>query len=198
MLKAHFISKKFGSFFIGSTFINKNKLIFTVYENDEKIYASNNKYLSNKLDLYKLNPYILKVEDIKQKIKVSTLNIYSIILANFALPINQLIFYIKLHNKNNVLHCEVPASRKPYLGCSIMATEKGMQIIMIKSESPAEKANLKIKDIIQEIDGQRISTINEYNAAVGQIANKKAFKILRTENGKELTLSIEVEYSYLD
>jgi predicted metalloprotease with PDZ domain len=199
MLKAHFISKKFGSFFIGSTFINKNKVVFTVNNQDNKVYNNSNKqYFNTNADVHKLFPYVPKFVEIKEKIKTSIINIFTIIFKNYALSINQLMLLIKLNTRKNILHCDVPTNRKPYLGCSIMATEKGMQIVMIKSESPAEKAKLRVKDIIQEIDGHRITSINEYNAAVGQIANKKTFKILRVESGKEISLDVVVEYTYLD
>jgi hypothetical protein len=86
--------------------------------------------------------------------------------------------------------------RKPYIGLSIrpLKPEKGMLIVLVKSDSPGEKAGLKSKDVILEINGHGVSTINEYNAAVGYEIGKKILKILRNEHGEEKIYEIEVDY----
>lgn len=75
--------------------------------------------------------------------------------------------------------CDEAKVQKPYLGCSIREKDVGMQILMIKSDSPAEKSGLQVKDIIVEIDGKKVSTIYEYNAAVGSRLGSKKVKVKR-------------------
>lgn len=85
----------------------------------------------------------------------------------------------------------------PYLGCSIRSKGDGMQIIMIKSGSPAEKSGLKVKDVITEIDGKSVSSINEYYAAIGMNKGSKKVKVrcsndeANSELVKELIISFD-------
>ena len=55
-----------------------------------------------------------------------------------------------------------------------------MQIILVKSGSPAEKAGLRIKDLIVEINGTKIQNINDYRSAVGL---EKGWKIIKYVRG---------------
>ena len=104
---------------------------------------------------------------------------------------------INKHLYSKKLFCEIPQFNKPYLGCSIRSNEEGtqgMKVLMIKSDSPAEKAGLKVKDIIVEINGKKIRNINEYNAAVGLEAGKKRIKIVRKEADKEEEIEFYVDF----
>jgi S1-C subfamily serine protease len=65
---------------------------------------------------------------------------------------------------------------------------------MVKSDSPAEKAGIFAKDIILEIDGMKITSINDYNAAIGSEANRKRLKILRIIDSKEVILYVDVDF----
>lgn len=98
------------------------------------------------------------------------------------------VFLLKLFNdEEKKMFCEdketkneandIVNFKRPYLGCSIRQKEEGMQIVMIRSGSPAEKAGLAIRDIILEIDGQKTCSINEYYSAIGQEKGKKNLKI---------------------
>ena len=42
----------------------------------------------------------------------------------------------------------------------------GMIILLVNTESPAWKGDLKVGDIIMEIDGQRINNIKNYQTAI--------------------------------
>jgi S1-C subfamily serine protease len=97
------------------------------------------------------------------------------------------------------MKCEIARPNKPYLGAQIRKIEgghQGMMIVMIKSDSPAEKAKLRVKDIILEINGMKIHDHHDYFAAIGSIADKKRMKILRREKEKEEIIEINVEYIY--
>lgn len=88
-------------------------------------------------------------------------------------------------------------AEKPYLGCSIREKDVGMQILMIKSDSPAARSGLRIKDIIVEIDGKKVSTIYEYNAAVGRTAGVKRVKVKRLDddNNSAEYLEFSIEFT---
>jgi S1-C subfamily serine protease len=47
---------------------------------------------------------------------------------------------------------------RPYLGASLrsMLDQHGMMVLMVVTESPAWHANLKVGDILLEVDGKKI------------------------------------------
>lgn len=78
------------------------------------------------------------------------------------------------------LHCEeeIAKEEKPYLGCSIrLKPNEGMQIVLVKSDSPAERAGLKVKDVILEVESKPTKSINEFFAAVGREKGRKKIKV---------------------
>jgi len=93
-------------------------------------------------------------------------------------------FFIAKHKTNNAL-CDIPKKKKPYLGCSIRAKDDyGMKIIMIKSDSPAEKANLKLGDVIISINDNYVNSIKDFYVAVGSTDGVKKIKIRRFKDQK--------------
>ena len=106
---------------------------------------------------------------------------YSSIINMIYFPIQfSLFFFYETLNKKYA-YCSNEDKMKPYLGCSIRFNDefKGMRIINVKSDSPAEKAGIKVNDIIVEIAGIRILSISDYNTAIGFEAGEKIFRILR-------------------
>jgi S1-C subfamily serine protease len=97
--------------------------------------------------------------------------------------------------KISPIKCHSEISR-PYLGCSIRSTELGvgMVVIMVKSDSPAEIAGIRLKDVILEIEGKPINTIHDYNGAVGSEKGKKKVKIQRKVDNHEKILEMYVEF----
>lgn len=77
---------------------------------------------------------------------------------------------------------DISQFKRPYLGCSIRKKDEGMQIVMIKSGSPAELKGLLVRDIILEIDGQKITSINEYYSAIGLEKGEKSIKLKKSIN----------------
>jgi predicted metalloprotease with PDZ domain len=107
-----------------------------------------------------------------------------------SIPIS--IFILDLFKESKLL-CETQdeSNEQPYLGCSIRQKgDDGLQVVMVKSGSPAERAGLKVKDIIIEIDGKKIESINEYRAAVG---NEKGAKLIKIKSIKEETNEEEIK-----
>jgi C-terminal processing protease CtpA/Prc len=116
---------------------------------------------------------------------------FSFLFKNMGMALSTFMFYLIVF-KNKKAKCQ--GTSKPYLGCSLRSKDDGMQIVMVKSDSPAEKGGLQAKDIILEIDGMKVSSINEYNAAVGSEANMKKLKIIRTLDNRETILYVEVHF----
>ena len=104
------------------------------------------------------------------------------------IPLSLLIF--KFYQES-ILKCddEIVNLVKPYLGASITKVDQGMQIVMIKTGSPAEKAGLKIKDIIVEIEGTKTNSINEYYVSIGNKKGKKKVKFLKFKDEEGYDLS---------
>jgi C-terminal processing protease CtpA/Prc len=200
-IRGHLFTKKFFTFLIGSTFLT-NKIKTGHYKD---FFTTLNPFNYEKTDIKEMSYYIKNPEKFEENLEKRDDFIYphsnfTFLSKNIQLSFDTLFYYIKLFGRKNIAYCEIPKMKKPYLGCAIRANEEGiegMKIIMIKSDSPAEKAGLKVKDIIVEIDGKKVATINDYNAAIGLEANKKKMKIVRFENGgKEKEEEVEVEFIY--
>ena len=67
---------------------------------------------------------------------------------------------------SKIAFCE---PERPYLGCSLrsMNDSPGMMVLLVNTESPAWLAEMKVGDILLEIEGRPINNIRDYNNAVG-------------------------------
>ncbi len=208
--KNHFLTKKFFTFLIGSTYLSFN--LHKINKKEKTILEINylpNKEIKNlnkKEYLFNNNKSTLTLNDEQDNNKIQLPSKYftnnlKVLLKNICMSFENIFYFITLMNRYSITYCETPHMKKPYLGCSIRLDDeepKLMRIIMIKSDSPAEKAGLKVKDIILEIDGKAIKSINQYNAAVGSDANKKKVKILRKEGEKDIILEFDVEFIFCE
>jgi S1-C subfamily serine protease len=144
-------------------------------------------------DTQKLDTY--KVDQASSRSGFFSKYLYSSLRKNLLLGSNTLFFLLNVFKEKKIIKCE--GVKRPYLGCSIRSKEEGMQIILIKTDSPAERAGLMVKDVILEIDGKKISSINDYNAAIGNdVGRGKSFKILRKINDKDVVFNIEIQLVY--
>lgn len=201
-LKGHLLTKKFFTFLIGSTFLSTK--IKSYHFRDHFVNKKDNSEVEIKHlkeITYNTNmtipEYIYDYNERKHE-NMFPKNNLRFLIKNICLSVKNIFYFLALFGRTPIAYCEIPKFKKPYLGCSIRANEdgKGMKIVMIKSDSPAEKAGLKVKDIIKEIDSKPVRTINEYNAAVGSEANKKQLKILRMEGEKENVFEVYVDFIY--
>lgn len=84
---------------------------------------------------------------------------------------------------------------RPYVGIGITETRYGLFISTIQEGSGAEKAGLKVDDMILQVDGQDVSSTSEIN----EIRDKKkpgdklVFKILRERNTMEISVELTEE-----
>ena len=125
-------------------------------------------------------------------LKVSSTGVEGI---GFAIPINSttdIINQLKTYNK----------VRRPYIGIKGRdlneATAKkynlseGIYIVYIDEYSAAEKASLKIGDVIIEADGKKITTMNELNEIKNTHSIGDTMKLKIVRDGKEKEISIEL------
>lgn len=85
-------------------------------------------------------------------------------------------------------------SRKPRLGIEIQDTEdgKGVQVIEVEDETPAQKAGLQEKDIITSINGKSVTSVDEIKAALKDLKDGDLIKAGITRSGKTQTLDIKI------
>jgi S1-C subfamily serine protease len=84
------------------------------------------------------------------------------------------------------------AAQLPYLGCSIrsLLDKPGMMILLVNSSSPAYKAEMKVGDILLEINGNPINTIKDYQVAMADSQHKT---VTLTVDRKGQTMKFEVQ-----
>jgi serine protease Do len=82
---------------------------------------------------------------------------------------------------------------KPRLGIKAQETEdgKGVKVLTVESESPAEKAGIKQDDVITEFDGKKTNSADELAAAARESRDKSSVKVTFNRNGKSQTAEIK-------
>ncbi|MCL4492246.1 MAG: DegQ family serine endoprotease [Nitrospirae bacterium] len=68
--------------------------------------------------------------------------------------------------------------------------DKGVVIIKTEPNSPADDAGIKKGDIIQEIDRQRISNLNDFNKAVSKVKPADTVLLFVNRNGKKFYVAV--------
>ena len=181
MYRNIFFKKKFALYALGPVFWGRmmpskyNALNFNYMEND---HLPEEKFLEVPFEKPRYR-YNYNQKDLNFLIK------------NMGMALSTFLFCMTIF-KNKKAKCQ--GTSKPYLGCSLRSREDGMQVVMVKSDSPAEKAGIRAKDVILEIDGVKVTSINEYNAAIGSEANRKKVKILRVVDNREVILYVDVDF----
>jgi serine protease Do len=107
-------------------------------------------------------------------------------------------------NGNDDFHFEMPdmpemngfkfnGIRKPRLGIEIqdLAEGKGVKILDVDGDTPAEKSGLKKDDIISEIDGKPIASVDELKAKLKDLKEGDSIKVTYQRNGKTQTADIK-------
>ena len=92
-----------------------------------------------------------------------------------------------------------------YLGVGIMDVDanrakalkmneaRGAEVTQITPDSPAERAGLKINDVILEYDGQRVDGMEHLQTLVRQTAPGKTVKLGIWRNGAPMTVNARIE-----
>jgi serine protease Do len=84
-------------------------------------------------------------------------------------------------------------SSKPRIGIKAQDTEdgKGVKVVGVDDESPAEKAGIKKDDVITEFDGKKITGADELASAARNAKDKTAVKITFNRDGKSQTVEVK-------
>lgn len=82
--------------------------------------------------------------------------------------------------------------QRPKLGVNIKETEsgKGLEVIEVEESSAADKAGLKKGDIITDVAGKPVSTVEDIRKAVNE-AKEKPFNLQYQRNGKSSSVEIK-------
>lgn len=75
---------------------------------------------------------------------------------------------------------------------ALVYSASGNQGLAVISGSPAEKAGLKINDIIIAVDGQEINLDNPLSVALGRHSKGEKTELLVDRKGKEITLKVQL------
>ncbi len=83
-------------------------------------------------------------------------------------------------------------SRKPRLGLGIqdLSEGKGVKILDVDSESAAARAGLQKDDVITEIDGKAVASVDELRSQVSELKEGDSLKITYQRAGKTQTATL--------
>lgn len=83
---------------------------------------------------------------------------------------------------------------KPRMGVQVQDTEdgKGIKVLDVNDESPADKAGLKEDDIITQVDGKNITSVDDLRDAVKEGKSGDTFKVTYLRDG--VTKTVDVHY----
>ncbi len=84
--------------------------------------------------------------------------------------------------------------RQQKLGLKVQDTEdgKGVKVLDVDKDSPAEKAGLKKDDVVTEIGGTKVSNTDEVRDALHDNADKAAYNIKASRNGSAMSFDIKI------
>jgi serine protease Do len=90
-----------------------------------------------------------------------------------------------------------PSAKRPekgsgFLGVGTEDTEKGVRITKLAKEGVAEKAGLKVGDLILKMNDEKISDKVELKAKLAEMAESDTLTILISRDGKSQTISLRL------
>ena len=74
---------------------------------------------------------------------------------------------------------------------AVEAEEKGVVIVNIESGAPAEEAGLRRGDVINEINRQRVSNLNDFNKIVARITQGENVLLFVNRGGRKFYTALE-------
>jgi len=81
---------------------------------------------------------------------------------------------------------------KENMGRYGLSQVKGVAITKIVKDSPAEKAGLRVNDVILRIDGENVTSVRKLNRVVSEIAPDQTVRVSISRSGAEQELSATV------
>lgn len=84
--------------------------------------------------------------------------------------------------------------RQQKLGLKIQDTEdgKGVKVLDVDKDSPADKAGLQKDDVLTEIGGEKVTNTDEAREQLHDNADKAAYNIKATRNGNAMSFDIKI------
>jgi serine protease Do len=84
--------------------------------------------------------------------------------------------------------------RQQKLGLKIQDTEegKGVKVLDVEKDSPAEKAGLKKHDVVTEIGGEKVSNTDEARDRLHDNADKASYNIKANRGGNAMSFDIKI------
>jgi serine protease Do len=84
--------------------------------------------------------------------------------------------------------------RQQKLGLKVQDTEdgKGVKVLDVDKDSPAEKAGLKKDDVVTEIGGTKVSNTDEVRDALHDNSDKATYTIKASRNGSNMSFDIKI------
>ena len=84
--------------------------------------------------------------------------------------------------------------RQQKLGLKIQDTEdgKGVKVLDVEKDSPADKAGLKKDDVVTEIGGEKVNNTDEARDQLQENAEKASYNIKATRNGSAMSFDIKI------
>ena len=70
-----------------------------------------------------------------------------------------------------------------------MMDQPGMLVLLVNTESPAWEAQMKVGDILLEINGKEVNTIGDYRIAIDNL-NDKVAEVIVDRKGQTLRLHV--------
>ncbi len=89
---------------------------------------------------------------------------------------------------------DVIYNRKPRLGLEIQDVEegKGVKVINVDGDTPAAKAGLQKDDVITEIDGKAIASVEDLKLRSRELKDGESLRLTYQRNGKTQTTEIKI------
>jgi serine protease Do len=83
-------------------------------------------------------------------------------------------------------------SQGSFLGVGIQEMESGVQVTRIAPDSPAEKAGIKMGDLVTQYNGQRVEGMDQFSRMVNETPAGRDVKIGIIRNGAPQTITAKV------
>jgi C-terminal processing protease CtpA/Prc len=84
---------------------------------------------------------------------------------------------------------QLPESHRAWLGVMVSPTDEGMKVDFVHPQSPAEKAGLRVDDVIATVDGSDVKAMDAFVKAVQGLEPGKELKLTVRRDGAEIPLT---------
>jgi S1-C subfamily serine protease len=85
-----------------------------------------------------------------------------------------------------------PAPGAPYMGVQLEEGDDACTVVEVRTGSPAEKAGLKVGDVLVSIAGQKITKLDEVSGLIGKKKAGEKVTVVVLRDKKETTLELEL------